>query len=676
MLKQANPNLLLVNMPWATGHRPSIPLAILRSLAVEEGLPVRTFYANLDMAAVVGFETAGRFADERTLFGYSEHIFACDMFGADKLESDYFLQALAELMATFDRDEWRKPFTDMKFLRHLRDDVVPEFLDRAAERVIAMNPDIIGFTATFNQVMSSLALARRVKALKPEVAIIAGGACFDEEMGREFHRVLPELLDHVFMGEAEESFVEYLRRFKAGVSTRGIPGVTTWVDGAVELVPGRPLADMNQSPSPDYDDFFSEKERLQKETGKIFNIETMPFESSRGCWWGQKNHCTFCGINDNLMAFRPKDVDRVIEEIVMLSARYGMVKLTATDYILSRWHCDELFARLKELSLDLEIFYEVRADLKKAQMMAMKEAGVIYVQPGIESFSTPVLKLMKKGTTGIRHVQFLRWAKEIGIHAAYNILACFPGEDPAWYFEMTKLIPRLHHLQPPSQNVTPIEMHRFAPLFEKRHEMGVKQHDVRPDYSFNFPAGMADPMKIAYFFTFESPLVPKETDYLRAVEKVLDPWLDAHKKKEIPLYDFMVGAGFVRIRDTRHGEGRYVRLADMHRDVVLLCDQIQGRRALADQLRVIHGKAVEDGTLARVIDELIRSDILMAEGEHLLTLPICHKPRSTESLRELVFGPAEAVPAEAVSHDDDIPAPAIAAMASGRAAGANGAVAR
>src|SRR5271157_1195465 len=76
MLKQASPDLLLVNMPWATGHRPSIPLAILRSLAVEEGASVRTFYGNLDMAAIVGFETAARFADERTLFGYSEHIFA------------------------------------------------------------------------------------------------------------------------------------------------------------------------------------------------------------------------------------------------------------------------------------------------------------------------------------------------------------------------------------------------------------------------------------------------------------------------------------------------------------------------------------------------------------------------------------------------------------------------
>ena len=94
----------------------------------------------------------------------------------------------------------------------------------------------------------------------------------------------------------------------------------------------------------------------------------------------------FCGINKDLMGFRVKDVEKVVEDIVTLSARYGVVKFTATDYIISRWHCDELFRRLKDLGLDLEIFYEIRADMKKDQLVAMRDAGINDVQPGISRF--------------------------------------------------------------------------------------------------------------------------------------------------------------------------------------------------------------------------------------------------------------------------------------------------
>lgn len=646
MSRNSNPNLVLVNMPWATGLRPSIALAILRSLALEEGVSVRTFYANLDMAAAVGFDTASRFSDERPLYGLSEHLFAVDIFGAEALDSDFLLEALRDVLEKQGKDEWCRRFSDVTFLKHLRKDVVPKFLDRATQRVLEMEPDIVGFTATFNQVMPSLALAKRIKAVRPEVAVIAGGACFDDEMGQEFHRALPDVVDHVFMGEAEESFIEYLRRYKAGTPTRGIPGVTTFIGGRIELVPGRPLADMNRSPAPDYDDFFNETDRLRAETGMVFNIEQLPFESSRGCWWGQKNHCTFCGINDNLMAFRPKQVDRVIEEIVKLSARYGIVCFTATDYILSRWHCDEFFRRITDIGLDLEIFYEIRADMKKDQMIAMKAAGVVRVQPGIESFSTPLLKLMKKGTTGIRHVQFLRWCKEIGIRAFYNILAGFPGENPQWYRDMLPLIPKLRHLQPPSHNVYPIEMHRFAPLYEQREKMGVETHDLRPDYLFNFPKTMVDPLKIAYFFTFNSKLVPQEVDHLEAVKDAIEPWIRAYKNKTPPVYYYSVGAGFLLIQDTRHGAGRFLRLYDLHRDVALLCDEIQGRRQLAEELRPLHGAAVDDGTLDQVIDELLNAEVLIAEGEQLLTLPIGQRPRSTAELRRLVFGTGDHVESE------------------------------
>ena len=616
--------IVFVQMPWATVLRPSIALGILKRLCDEQSVAASVLYPNLDLAAEVGPDAAKPFSDERSFFGLSEHLFAADIFGPAALDSDAFLgQAHPDL--------------DRASLTALRDEVVPAFLTRTADRILALNPDVVGFTATFNQAMPSLALANRLKRARPSIEVIVGGASFDGAMGAEYHRALPHDIDHVFIGEAEESFREYLRRKLAGLPTVGVPGTTFLRGGAVHALPGRPLADMDASPSPDYDAFFSERERVAAQTGVEFELGHLPFESSRGCWWGAKNQCTFCGINPEILGFRHKNLDTVVADIAELSRRYGSVRLTATDWILSRWHCDELFRRIAELELDLQIFYEIRADLTKAQIARMRDAGVVEVQPGIESFSTDVLKLMRKGTSRIRHVQFLRWTREYGINTAYNILCGFPGERAEWYDNMAVFLPSIRHLQPP-QTFGPIELHRFSPLFENAGAFGVDARSLRAEYQHNFPAGMVDPDKIGYFFEFRSSLVPEATAARAAVSAVVDPWMADWQANSMPVYDYALGPDYVLVVDAREGRDRAVRLAGLPRDIVLLCDSVQSADKLRADLRPLHPRAVLDGTLERALDELVASGVLMTEGNQFLTLPIGKKPRATTELRRRALG--------------------------------------
>jgi ribosomal peptide maturation radical SAM protein 1 len=635
----AGPRLLLLQMPWATTTRPSIALAILTRLCEEQGVPVRTHYANLDLAAAVGIDAYGQFSDERDLFGLSEHLFAADLFGPAAIHSDEYLEAFSEACGAMNLGA----IGDLAHLRHLRDAVVPAFLECTLRRLLENGPDVVGFTGTFNQVMSSLALAHRVKQARPQVQVIVGGASFDGEMGIEYHRALPDVIDHVFLGEAEESFAEYLRRLRAGADVTGIPGVTSHGPDGVRLVPGAPLQDLNASPLPDYDDFFRESARVAEATGIVFNVENLPFESARGCWWGEKNHCMFCGINEDLMRFRAKDVERVIRDIVTLSARHQIARFCATDWIVSHRHCDELFRRLKELDLDLEIFYEVRPSLKKRQVRAMSEAGVVDIQPGIESFSTPLLKLMAKHGSGIRNVQFLRWCREAGIRPSYNLLTGFPGERAEWYREMAELVPRLVHLDPPLENASPIEMHRFAPLHERHAALGVDAYDVRADYWYNFPPGLLDVRKVAYFFDHSSRAILTEDASIERLREAVARWLRAHREARPPVYHYAIGPGFLKVTDTREGCGRYLRLAGLHHDVTLLCDEVRTRRSLSRDLGELHPEAVTGGTLDRVVDELLAADVLMADGEQLLTLPVGRRCRVTEDLRAYVLGGASKI---------------------------------
>jgi ribosomal peptide maturation radical SAM protein 1 len=625
-------DVVLLYMPWATTTRPSLALGILSRLCNEKAISSATLYPNLDMTSLVGFECAGRFANERSLYGLSEHLFACDIFGAGDLNSDEYIDALTEL-------ELPEPFKDPQFIRNLRDVLVPEFLTNVCTRVLSYRPRVVGFSSTFNQVMASLAAANRLKA-QADVTTIFGGACFDGEMGEEYHRSMPQIIDHVFLGEAENSFRDFLYRIKYNHPTCGIPGVTYFENGRLSISKGEPLINMNESPAPDYDSFFIERERVRARTGHVFNIEYLPFEGSRGCWWGQKNHCLFCGINSELMSFREKDIDRVIHEMVSLSARYQVTHLTASDWIISRKSRTDFFRQLKELDLDIECFYETRADLSKDEVKLMHESGVVKIQPGIESFSTELLKLMRKGTTRIRHVQFLRWCKEYDIHLSYNLLAGFPGEKVEWYHEMAEFLPRIYHIQPPLHNLHFVEMHRFSPLFSKREEYGVDQYQLREDYGFNFPEGLVDTKKVGYFFSFKSKDLVAREAYTERVRSVVGSWIEKHESKYPPIYEYKIGPGFTKITDTRVGEGRYLTLADLHQDVFLLCDEIQSVRKLKQLLGQIYPDAIANGGVERAVNDLLDDDVLMKEGQSLLALPIGCKPRLTSDLIRYVLNEA------------------------------------
>src|SRR5205823_3394211 len=130
--------------------------------------------------------------------------------------------------------------------------------------------------------------------------------------------------------------------------------------------------------------------------------------------------------------------------------RYPSRKIYAVDNILDLKYFDTLLAELAERPRPPHLFYETKANLTKAQLRRLARAGVKQLQPGIESLSTPILRLMDKGVTGLQNVRLLKWCEEIGIRLDWNFLYGFPGEDPAEYDQLSDLVPSLMHLRPPS----------------------------------------------------------------------------------------------------------------------------------------------------------------------------------------------------------------------------------
>jgi ribosomal peptide maturation radical SAM protein 1 len=185
----------------------------------------------------------------------------------------------------------------------------------------------------FEQNIASLALARRIKQRWPETIIVFGGANCEGEMGIELHRQF-RFVDYVCSGEGDRIFPELVKCLLAGRPAPRVPGLI-YRDGDRSIVGASigasPISKLDELPYPDYDDYF---EQLQASSLNINGSVDLPFETSRGCWYGAKHHCTFCGLNGETMAYRSKSSSRALKEIQFLAGRHGVKRLTATDNIL------------------------------------------------------------------------------------------------------------------------------------------------------------------------------------------------------------------------------------------------------------------------------------------------------------------------------------------------------
>src|SRR6185369_4349598 len=187
---------------------------------------------------------------------------------------------------------------------------------------------------------------------------------------------------------------------------------------------------IDEVPTPNYDEYF---DRLRKSGlyQKLAPKITVMFESARGCWWGEKMHCTFCGLNGSTMAFESKNPKLVADEIYRQAIRYQQVNFEAVDNIIDLKYMEELLPQLRDYrraGLDLNFFYETKANLKKKYVRLMRDAGIHRIQPGIESLSSAVLKLMRKGVTGLQNIRLLKWARQFNLKVHWNLLYGTPGE--------------------------------------------------------------------------------------------------------------------------------------------------------------------------------------------------------------------------------------------------------
>ena len=486
----------LVCMPFASAKIPSIQVGLMTAICEQEGFETDAHHFNLDLAAQLSPDLYEQMCEHRgNMTG--EWLFAEAAFGTEvpKEGTDFF--------ASFPNERaWAmKIGKDQEFLADLRGRVLPAFIESCLTRVDWSRYDAVGFSSTFQQNVACLALARRIKERFPNVNIVFGGANMEAEMGPEYARAFP-FIDYVVSGEGDLVFPALLR----ALSSKRLDGVLTGVtrrtaNGSLQCGgQAPPVTNLDVSPVPNYTAYFDRVIEL----GLLPHYKSdwsLPVESSRGCWWGKKYHCTFCGLNGLGMSFRAKTPDRFLNELGALASKHSISSFEAVDNILDLQYLPAVFAKIEESRTDYRFFYEVKANLTRSQIHSLFRGGVRCVQPGIESMSSHVLQLMRKGCTMLQNVRCLKWCFYYNIRVGWNLILGFPGETQEDYQEQLKVLKCISHLEPP-KSMNRIWLERFSPYFNDRERFPVLNIRPQASYRYVYPTHV-HLEKVAYFFDYE-----------------------------------------------------------------------------------------------------------------------------------------------------------------------------
>jgi ribosomal peptide maturation radical SAM protein 1 len=610
---------LLLNMPFVSLSRPAIGISILKARLAEEGIPCSVKYGNLLFAERVGVEGYALINDRLANWMFAgEWLFAEQVFPGVNRSS--YIDAL------------RENLTDHEFdiVMKLREEVGP-FLEACFDELDLASYDIIGFTSTFEQNLASLALARLIKSRYPEKITVLGGGNCEGIMGLELHKQF-SWIDYVCSGESENSFPGLVKSLSAGLAVTDLPGLVYRQNGESKLAaPPDRVHDMDRQPDPDYDDYFATLRSLS--IGSQVHPSLL-IESARGCWWGAKSHCTFCGLNGATLAFRAKSASRVYAELRRQKERYGIGHFIGVDNIMSYDYFRDLLPMLKENNPGITLFYEIKSNLKPAQVELLRDAGVTGIQPGVESLNSHVLQLMRKGVTGIQNVQLLRLCREYGLQLAWNLLYGFPGETPQDYLETGKVIEAVCHLTAPGA-VARIRLDRFSPNFDSAENFGLVS--VRPFaiYEHLYPLDREVLANIAYFFSYDYLDGRNPADYVQPMLEKMRMWQENQSGDLVKQYE---SDGELTVVDTRPGrKAMHYPLTGLQREIYDFCDQIRSR----SNIEMFAAKqAGRDVPLDEFLEQLVSFQLMLQEGNQYLSLAVdprrCRSSKQEKEICEVV----------------------------------------
>ena len=627
--------IAFINMPIASLRFPSLGLTQLRSALLRrfsDQLEISIRYLNHDFATLLDPRVtewlANRSQPRDTLLG--DWLFRQAAFPDAPDNREQFLAEYGRLLSGG---------RDHQGLERLIDDrpQYERFLDQMIDRYQLDRCDVVGFTLLGTQTTASLGMARKLKQRNPRIITLLGGACCGSPMGQVLARNV-EAVDFVFPDAALKSLPQFVEHVLDGDIQRchAVHGVFSRQNLA-QL--GRDYSqhmgehvDINDLLELDYSEYLHSLEQKVPR----FDGPLLLFETSRGCQWGSKSQCNFCGYNAKYHAYEPMDSDVALRQLMQFT-RYGAesVALYAVDDAIPHEYVTDLCPRLR-LPRNITLSYFVRPVLNEQQLRTLARAGVTAIGAGIETMATSTSRRFRKSTNAFQNVAFLKDCTRVrGMLYGWDLMIGAAGEPEAVYEKYLRDLPRMYHLPAP-RNVNPVHYYRYSPYFQHQLKFDLKL-EPRRCYELIYPFPESEIQDLAYLFD-DANAPPDRSKRIEAwrqrLERIVALWRthwrmpDDDQRPVLEIRDGGDGAAIVH--DTRSGEAVSHVLSE---PATRLLWELEQPRTAAQLERL--GLGVSQAQITEQIGELDDRGLLFEEDGRYLSLGIwpsktdaapCHPP--------------------------------------------------
>jgi ribosomal peptide maturation radical SAM protein 1 len=576
--ERARRHIVLIAPPWPLYTRPSIQIGALKAF-VQSRFPevrVAAHHAYLNIAASLGY---------RLYHGISERTWLA--------EAVYGALLYPEKRAGMER-LFRREAAGNSSLRRADFGALVARVQAATEEWLSATDwapfRLAGVTSVLCQLTAALYVIRRLRALRPDLTIVVGGAAFNRRSAAAALACFPEI-DAVVCGEGElplshlvQHHVAEGRRLEEvppapGIVRRGAPAAPEAGQAFYQL------ENLDHLPVPDFEDYFAALAGFGPDR-RFF--PTLPVEISRGCWWqretasGDGSGCEFCNLNLQWRGYRSKSPGRAVSEVDQLTRRHRLLSLAVMDNVLPRESCAELLRGLAGLNRDLSIFAEIRATTPLDELKLMRRAGMRRVQVGIEALSTRLLRKLHKGATAIQNLEIMKHCEALGIVNLSNLIFHFPASDEEDIAETLAAMEFAGPFRPPK----PVSfwLGLGSPAWRNAGAHGMRGVGNHPNWGRIFPPPIF--RRLPFVIQACRGGAARQRRLWQPVRERLRAWTRAYEELNRggpaePILGYRDGGDFVIIRERRPGGDAVThRLEGASRRIYLFCRRHRSRRRI------------------------------------------------------------------------------------------------
>ena len=271
-----------------------------------------------------------------------------------------------------------------------------------AARILASDPELVGFSMYVWNRSQTLEIAAHLKRAKPGIVIFAGGA----EATADTEGVLSDpAMDFVLPGEGEELIVEALGRLLQGATPWSI---AAWAKPATV----KNLADL---PSPYLDGTL----RPEDYGGALWEL-------SRGCPFT----CDFCYEARGTAGTRRIPLARVEAELELFEARgIGEVFVLDPTFNYHKVQAKQVLRLIAAKAPSIHFFFEVRSEFIDREMAELFAATRCTLQIGLQSAHDEVLRNISRSFDPEDFEAKILLLHQAGVPYGFDLIYGLPGDS-------------------------------------------------------------------------------------------------------------------------------------------------------------------------------------------------------------------------------------------------------